>query len=229
MWMLTKLAMVFFILALALVLTGLSSREKTGLCEARADGVVQSVRSQVSGIVSSPIEDEIKIIPLERVLATGSEDFERYNLSVTWRENAASGGTGGAAGVQTLTFEAVAASRNCRSGSFIAVPSDFKVHFNPDPADKTTSRATLVSQPSKKYSDAELPSLYLVVLKCSTKGWPPEKHLFIEDCKNSNPGSCSNFDSDEIAKCCGWTHKITDPSDPTKTVVQAVCPPELGK
>ncbi|MFH0973371.1 MAG: hypothetical protein V1817_01110 [Candidatus Micrarchaeota archaeon] len=209
-WMLTKMAMVFFILALALVLVGLSAKEKSGLCEALAESLVQNVRSQVVGVVSAPIEDERKVIPLERVLSTGREDFQRYNLTVTWREK----GTRGTQDYQqTLVIEAKAASTNCDSGSSLLVPSDYKIHFKGSPQNikitpRTTSQGAVVeltAEPSKLYGAS--PSLYLIILKCSTKSWTFEKHLFIEDCKNENPATCWNFETDVIAKCCGWGNR----------------------
>ena len=235
MWMLTKMAMVFFILALALVLVGLSAKEKSGLCEARAESLVQNVRSQVIGVVSAPIEDERKVIPLERVLSTGSEDFQRYNLTVTWRKIQDSSGV-----KQTLIFEAKAASASCDSGSSLLVPSGssgYRIHFKgPNIKTKTASQGAMVeltSEPSKLYGSS--PSLYLIVLKCSTKSWPLNKHLFIEDCQNENPATCWNFDTDVISKCCGWGHQVpavgpngepvTDSQgNPTTVFGGAVCP-----
>lgn len=199
MWMLTKMAMIFFILALALVLVGLSAKEKAGLCEARANGVVQNIRSQVVGIVSAPIEDERKIIPLERVLATGSEDFQQYNLTITWRNT-----TDG----QSLAFEALAASKKCRSGSFLLLP-DYVVHFVSEPKQASGGAWVMTAEPSKRYGGKTPPSLYIIVLKCSTKEWPFEKHLFLEVCGNNEPNTCLlDFNKADIDKCCGWSNKI---------------------
>jgi hypothetical protein len=210
-WMLTKMAMVFFILALALVLIGLSNKEKSGLCTARADSVVQNVRSQVVGVVNAPIEDELKVIPLERVLATGSEDFQRYNLTVTWRKDRT--------GKQTLVFEANAVSKQCSAGSSMAV-SGVQVHLAP--AVQKNSAFVLTSEPSKKYGETPPPSLYLIVLKCAKKEWPSTKHLFVEDCWRELPSECLSFDSQSsqvIKNCCGWVSQGGVPAD---------CPPGLS-
>ncbi len=211
------MAMVFFILALALVLVGLSAKEKSGLCEARAESLVQNVRSQVVGVVSAPIEDERKVIPLERVLSTGSEDFQRYNLTVTWRKTQDSGGI-----KQTLILEAKAVSASCSSGSSLLIPygsssspssSGYRVHFIGSNKNRRQTSPSAISvdmtvEPSKKYGETTPPSYYLVVLKCSTKAWPFEKHLYVEDCTRENPADCVNFDSTEIDNCCGWGHKV---------------------
>ncbi len=225
------MAMVFFILALALVLIGLSNKEKAGLCDARAESLVANVRSQVVNVVSAPIEDEIKVIPLERVLSTGSADFERYNLTVTWRElNPPRPEKSSALGTykQELSIVAKTLSGACGSGYSLSV-SDFNVHFigNPplNPTAAPHGMVVLTSEPSKKYGESGTgnanPSLYLIIVKCSTKVWPYSKHLFIDDCRETDPTKCASFSYTPIDKCCGWNP--AHPEDPTDKTITPVC------
>jgi hypothetical protein len=79
-WMLTKMAMLFFIVALALVMTGFGTQEKKTVCAAQAQAVARSIGGAITQVVNAPAEDERKVFPLEPVLSVGQVEFSRYTL-----------------------------------------------------------------------------------------------------------------------------------------------------
>src|SRR5512135_1345415 len=85
MWVLTKMAMLFFIAALAGILLVFGSYQQTGLCNEEARSISDRVASGLSQVINSPVEDERRVIQLEPSLALGDGNRARYTLNLTRR------------------------------------------------------------------------------------------------------------------------------------------------
>lgn len=190
-WMLTKFAMIFFILALAFVLTSYSGKEKASLCQGVAQATANGMRSAIVNVMSSPVEDERKVIPLESKLSVGKEDFEAYEINVTDHDY------GG--GKKALIIEVLpTTAKNCFGGANVPYESIWNIRFGAGGTRDERGEPRLRLLPSARTGK----TLYLVLIKCGTKAWPPAKYLFMEACPNPNPNTCMNFSS--VEQCCGW-------------------------
>lgn len=190
-WMLTKFAMVFFILALAVILLGIANSEKEGLCSGRAQALASGIRADLVNVLSSPMEDERKVISLERVLSIGKEDFARYEINITSHNPTSSSPS-------LIIDVAPLNSKECRGGSSLGYERDVTINLKGGQISQSTAGEALTLTPSSPDSQ----SYYLVLIKCRTKEWPPDRNLFIEDCKRSNPDECYTFAS--FPEECGW-------------------------
>jgi len=81
-WMLTKMAMLFFLAALAMTMVNFSSNEKQALCASQAQAVARSVSGSIQQVINAPAEDERKVIPLESTLSIGSGEFSGYSVFI---------------------------------------------------------------------------------------------------------------------------------------------------
>ncbi|PIO06168.1 hypothetical protein COT29_02415 [Candidatus Micrarchaeota archaeon CG08_land_8_20_14_0_20_59_11] len=195
-WMLTKFAMIFFIGALALILLGMSSREQSGLCDEQAGRVTSSVSGALVQVLSSPIEDERKVYPFETSLSVGRSDFELYTVNITKH-------TVGDA--RSIVIDVLPRSPTCKASGSIGIDSDVVVHFSGPRRYDTPEGPCLTLEPSS----AKQRSYYLVVIKCSTKRWPAEQHVYLDDCTFNNPAECITLETESIAACCGWTQSAS--------------------
>ncbi len=192
-WMLTKFAMIFFILALALILLGYSGAEKTNLCVTRAQGLASAIRSNIANVLTAPVEDERKVIPLERVLSIGQSDYVKYGIKIT---NRMPGGDQ----PNSLIIEVVpTGAKDCNGGGNVAYPKEATIVFMGG-GDKDT----LPLDPYGGIAGAGR-SWYLIVLKCKTKYWQeggPKEYIYLQDCPYQDPKGCIDFT--QVDKCCGW-------------------------
>jgi len=197
-WMLTKFAMIFFILALALVLLGYSGVEKKNLCVTRAQGLASAIRSSIANVLTAPVEDERKVIPLERVLSIGESDYVKYKIKIT-NLQASGGSQSGTSQSNQLVIEVLpTGAKECNGGGNVPYPTGTTMVFGGTAAE---NKEELELDPYGGIGGVDR-SWYLVILKCKTKYWPPKEYIYLEDCKNQNPNTCLDFES--VEKCCGW-------------------------
>ncbi|MFA4946588.1 MAG: hypothetical protein WC607_03585 [Candidatus Micrarchaeia archaeon] len=194
MWMLTKFAMVFFIMALAGLLLSFSEREREGLCNTQALRVANGIGGSIAQVVNSPLEDERKVYPLESVLSTGKEDYERYEITVTHRAPD---------GEHSLRVEVTAVQQGCSAAKNVPftgydgqTPVGFRVYL--------LGGAVVDHAFTLEPSNPDARSRYFVMVKCQSKEYPFTRHLFLQDCKNENPTDCLPLSEGEIDACCGW-------------------------
>ncbi len=204
-WILTKLAMLFFIFMLAALMVSLSGSFRSALCDDQARLTAQRLTNGVAGVINSPLEDERKVLPLEAVLSAGRADFERYTLNITdapalEQDAAAPPGTPPEkvrTGEIILTLDT---SAGCTGGGRAAY-RDFQVTLlgGPDnpvalspPLWQTAlhDSQTLTATPSEL---DEKRTNYLVVIKCTRKVFPPIKQLYIHACQTEDPIGCIDF------------------------------------
>jgi len=200
-WMLTKFAMIFFILALALVLLGYSGVEKKNLCVTRAQGLASAIRSSIANVLTAPVEDERKVIPLERVLSIGESDYVKYKIKIT-NLQASGGSQSGTSQSNQLVIEVLpTGAKECNGGGNVPYPQDTTLKFFSQTTKDPKGNEVLEVDPYGGIVGADR-SWYLVILKCKKKYLPPEEYIYLEDCKNQDPNTCLKFES--VEKCCGW-------------------------
>jgi len=194
--MLTRFAMIFFIVSLAAIMLGLSNREKAQLCMTQSASMASSIASQVAQVITSPVEDERKIFPLTGSLAIGKEEYSRYEITLTNKPPARAGETG-----YILVEVKPIGTSECRT----TVP----VYYDDSQLDaltlvgqtnETALGTALVLEPSKRTGAR---SWFLTVMKCKPKYVGLKTRLWIEDCRNDDPRTCMNFSA--VDNCCGWS------------------------
>ncbi|NUN11475.1 hypothetical protein HUU53_02420 [Candidatus Micrarchaeota archaeon] len=177
---LTKFAMIFFIFALSAILVSYGDREKSALCNSRAEFIAQGIGASFTQVINSPAEDERKIVPLETVLSSSSNDFARYNITIFNR----------APDKKTLIITVKSNTQGCQGGASVGYPEEnFELHYN-DVGNRFSDNDNLNLTPSNTFSER---SRYLILLKCSEKeltAGASVKHLFIEDCNAEKPSDC---------------------------------------
>lgn len=202
--MLTRFAMIFFIISLAAMMLNLSSMEKSHLCSSQAQSLTQAIAGQISQVINSPVEDERRIYPLTGSFAIGKEEFSRYNINITKHYDQKQKSNSFTVEVAPL----VDASCNSRSDVYF---NKTGVQFIP-PTEITNLRGDeiLVLDPSTP--DIKSRSRYLVIIKCQPKQWGQGRVIFIEDCRNPDPTTCASLESETIKLCCGFPPDLTDSS-----------------
>lgn len=219
MWMLTKFAMIFFILALALIITNFSQREQNGLCTFRAQELAKKISSSVEQVISSPVADERRVLSLDRALATSS-GYERYSITLLDHVSDAT------AGKKSLIVLVNSSGSNCNGGDYVPYNyndgssygsnTGFITHIQGK--QHTLSGDVLTLHPSSLDTTSD----FLVIIKCETKQWPYKKHLIISDCQAAPTGEdkCISLNSadpsnpSEIDKCCGWGWQVVGAPEP---------------
>ena len=207
MWTLTKMAMLFFIIALSLIIMSFAGRERQSLCINRAQAVASGVGSAIAQVINSPLEDERTVYPLESVLTVGQSDYERYYISITNHSVEP-----GSPDSPYMVVEVTTDNPNCGAGTKVGFPKELKVSYIssndtikiggiefkgmtltpskpdlPDPAPKTRSK-------------------YVTIIRCQSKHWPPDRSLFIQDCKQPDSAACLSFNAtdNDISDACQW-------------------------
>jgi len=213
--MLTRFAMVFFIMSLALIVLMFSSTEQKGLCRTQAELAARQIASSINQVLTSPAEDERKLIPLVAALNVGEQDMARYTVNITKRYDS-----------KTLVIGVAAQSKECvafQSVGYGNITEDnvkFVPSHNPpgmsedeDPhlikesfgANVFKTLQLTPSTPSDRTS-------YLVVLKCRDKSrFRGENFLYLQNCNyvfpgstSVNPNSCLNLNNNDVKTKCGY-------------------------
>lgn len=196
--MLTKMAMLFFIIALALILTGLGNTQRGGICTSQADFVAKAISGTISNVVNSPVEDERKILAIDPVLSIGKTDYDRYEIQLT--NVVKSSAEGKNSGFFSIYVKPT--SEGC-SGSSSAPYEGFKVSLL-GPRKTQASAGDMISM---RPSDAQGGTKFLVVIKCKEKKpnvFPPTVFVFIQDCFEQSGDACLGFSSTAVNDACGY-------------------------
>ncbi|MEW5955010.1 MAG: hypothetical protein AB1626_00545 [Candidatus Micrarchaeota archaeon] len=203
--MLTRFAMIFFIVSLAALMLGLSNREKAQLCSTQASSMASSIASQITQVITSPVEDEKKIFPLSGSLAVGKDEYSRYQIIITNKPPARENASG------YLLIEVRPASGGLECRTTVPVYYDEKqfetsqgdpirlVSASADRVNETELGRALTLEPSIRGRER---SWFLNMIKCRPKLVGLKTLLWIEDCNYEDPARCMNFSS--LDNCCGW-------------------------
>lgn len=216
--MLTRFAMVFFIMALSLVLLLFSNTEQKGLCRTQAELTARQIASSVNQVLTSPAEDERKVIPLIAALSVGQQDRSKYTVNITQRTDS-----------NYFVIGVYANEKDCSAFQSVGYGSDANVVI------QNSRKFTQPNDPHKlkeyfgsaSYDVLQLtPSnpadrtSYLILLKCQSKTldpvtFKPKKYLYLQNCNFLSPGEtsvnpdlCLNLKSDPnnpVDVTCGFS------------------------
>ena len=200
-WILTKMAMLFFIFALSFFLLQVGGFHEQGVCTSQANIVTNGIASRISQVAFSPVEDERRVYSFESSISLGT-GRARYEVGMLLR---------GEDDNKKFTINATPSSvqRKCTSGTSVVV-GDVKIVFVPQAGaiQKWEHMDVKFFKPSAR--DPAEKSRYLVVIKCSSKylddNSQTRKFLFIQDCNEQDPHRCIDLATQgtAISRCCGW-------------------------
>ncbi len=230
MWVLTKMAMLFFITALAGVLLVFGGLQQTGLCNEEARAISDRVASGLTQVINSPVEDERRIVQLEPALAIGDGRSARYTLNITRR-------LVGGQPFNALRISAFSdADRSCNSGVQVTYnkawdnADDKRLFFIPSASGSVLPRyyasppnefETMMLRPSVLNPTLHgKRSTFVAIVKCTQKRVGQKTFVFIQDCTQQDARLCIGFSSAEagmqnnrgsIDDLCGFTVTPTPP------------------
>ena len=201
-WILTKIAMLFFIISLSFIAINISNTEKSALCGEQALATANIIASNVNQVLASPVEDARVVYKFEPTIPVSKDKFgERYEVWLTTHE------TGDANKVQLSIVVTPLGDASCkRRVSLFYDPHRVEPHFysnavevNPD---TTISRqeGIVKLQPSSK--DITQRTRYLVIVKCKDKStFNGISYIYFDDCKNSDAVACSPLEPPAYEVC----------------------------
>ncbi|MFH0971245.1 MAG: hypothetical protein V1835_01630 [Candidatus Micrarchaeota archaeon] len=199
MWILTKFAMLFFIIALFSIIFIFERAERDVSCRMQVQQIADSIANRVHQVLNSPVEDEQRSYVFEMGIPLGKSDVATYLVNITSMEFTN--------GEKKLSiWVAPNGVPNCE-GSAVVDYSDMAVFLNPPSRIAIVTKASytariLAMRPSDR--DANERSFYMMMIKCGEKCFPSRKYMFIQDCTRSDPKECFNFDTEDINNVCGF-------------------------
>ena len=212
MWVLTKMAMLFFIAALAGILLVFGGLQKSGLCNEEALAISNRVASGLSQVINSPVEDERRIIQLQPALAIGDSRSSRYSLNISRRATPDRPDTN--AMVISVSSEV---DRACSFGVQVTYnktwdnPIDKRIYFFsplPNPPRQfggPNPPETIVMMPAPLNPAVQGPrTTFIAIVKCTQKTTARKKFIFIQDCTQQNAENCISFTSAQTKDTCGF-------------------------
>ncbi len=208
--MLTKFAMVFFIMLLAFIMVSFTDTEKQAICRTQAQAVAQSLASTLTNVINSPVEDERKVVSLESSLSLGRTDLSRYTIQIQHVKN--EGGKGGFLNVLVQTppgCDPLDSARPCQCDGRgrASYEEDTRV-VNPENLGSSLwpDKTVLLLEPS----NTRRRDYYLVAAKCQPKTKGFSNYLYLAKCGADlgtlvDPQTCPPIlEQDPVRSCCGW-------------------------
>lgn len=200
MWMLTKFAMLFFIVGLFAIIFVFEQNARSESCKAQAQKIAFGIENRIAQILESPVEDEQRAFVFELGIPLGKDDVTRYTVNLTKRELKGETDTG------VLQIAVIPEGvKNCEGSARIGYAKKKVRMFSERSEEWETSqyRFELVQlNPSDR--DADLRSYFLVAIKCSEKAFGGQKYLFLQDCTQNDPGRCFSFETADVDGVCGF-------------------------
>ncbi|HIH20748.1 TPA: hypothetical protein HA244_05770 [Candidatus Micrarchaeota archaeon] len=206
---LTRFAMVFFIMALAAIMLMFSNREQRGLCTTQAELNAQQIASSINQVLTSPSEDERLVIPIVAALSVGERDRARYTVTITKRPSqkifsiGVSTESKDCSGFQSVGYGQMEEG-NIFFQSRLNTPAHVVIEtFGGESLDMLKLTPSL---PTDRTS-------YLIVLKCKHKTFNGAEYLYLQNCNYAPPGEtsvspeqCLKLDNADIDKpeACGF-------------------------
>jgi hypothetical protein len=223
-WILSKMAMLFFIISLAGLLVVFTSQWRSSVCSSQAQVISQTIANDISNELNSPVEDARQVIQLQSTLAIGGGITSQYAINISIRE------LGGKVPDSLIVDTYSLADPTCAAGTQIGVdPSwdsppandpnsagyasrlifdpvqgrDFKPSGNP----QTTVHETMVLEPSLPLptnGGTDYRSYFISLVRCQDKTPDQTAFLFIEDCTHQDAGSCLKLSSPGPSPLCDF-------------------------
>ena len=216
MWVLTKMAMLFFIAALAAILLICTSVQRTGLCDEEARAIGGRVASALTQVLNTPVEDERRVLQLEQSLAIGGGQKARYSMTLTRRD------------IPGKPFHAIVIKVTsdldpaCNAGVQVTYPESFDAPgatrlfllpaANPPSgaarstkcggtpgciADDKSALERLVVKPSVQNPEKDGPrSTFITLLKCTEKKISHNSYYYLQDCTQDDSKRCLSLETD---------------------------------
>ena len=207
--MLTRFAMVFFIMSLAAIMLMFSSTEQKGLCKTQAELTARQIASSINQILVSPSEDERKVIPLIPALSVGGKDRQRYVVNITKRVFTTAGTES-----KTLVISVAAEYKDCSAAQSVGLGNIDANHVTFQTKDPQLSDHKYNELFGTNYyeglqltpSNPKDRTSYLIVLKCKQKTFTGKIFLYLQNCNyvpNSgatfvDPANCLDFNTGDI-------------------------------
>ena len=184
---LTRFAMVFFIMALAAIMLLFSNREQRGLCSTQAQLASQQIAASINQVLTSPAEDERLVIPLTAALSVGQRDRARYTVSIIKRPSQNTFSIGVSTESKDCTgFQTVGYGQIDNSNIFFQSKEKQSAHLLTESfaSEQLDVLKLTPSDPLDRTS-------YLVVLKCKHKTFTGAQFLYLQNCNYLSPGATS--------------------------------------
>ncbi len=214
-WVLTKMAMIFFIASLAAILLVFGNLQKTGLCNQEAREISGRVASAMTQLLNSPTEDERRVLQLEPSLALGDSGRGRYVMTLTRHINS------GKPYNSLFVKVASEADPNCVGATAVSYPPEFdsspgRLFFYPaanPPAPGSKPRDVRCASPGCIADDLQAiermvirpavvapekegeRSTFIALLKCTQKRVTLASYYFVQDCIKKDSRDCINLDT----------------------------------
>ncbi|HLC47678.1 MAG TPA: hypothetical protein VJI13_01265 [Candidatus Norongarragalinales archaeon] len=201
MWILTKFALLFFIIGLFSIIFMFEQRARANTCDMQVQRIADSIAGRLAQILDSPVEDEQRSFPFEIGLQLGQNDVGRYYVNITDRQI-----RGTTKGI-ILVDVAPSNVRNCQGFAKVDY-SDKNVTLDSIRTyQKTLSRyEDRIIQLNPSDLDDAKRTYYLTMIKCSEKVYQGRKYLYIQDCNQKDFKACWSFDEvgSVIDQTCGF-------------------------
>jgi hypothetical protein len=185
--MLSKFAILFFIMALAIFLFGFSQTEKAGLCSVEAGSQAAMISNSISNVLNNPVEDQQLLVKLPPAITLGS-GLSAYTINVTYINSTAS----------FSTIEVAVGSTSgggCEASKSVYFPSNVNVSFyndaNPITNQTIPGQILLTASPSALTGSR---AHFFLIIKCTNKKITPfPPYLFVIACTQPVASSCSGY------------------------------------
>ncbi|MBI2444982.1 hypothetical protein HYV43_01185 [Candidatus Micrarchaeota archaeon] len=217
--MLTKFAMVFFIITLAAIMVSFSDAQKESICRTQAQSMARNIAATLTNVINSPVEDERKVYTLESSLSVGKSQLERYSINITNIPSSATDGQGSG----SLVVH-VQSGSGCEGYARAVYDKSIILADPVTMLSRWQAEANLVLKPS----DLQWRDYYLVMAKCRPKKSGSVSYLYARSCGERlgvalNPATCdprinTNVTSlseklqNPVLQCCGWEALANDPA-----------------
>lgn len=187
-WMLTKMAMLFFIVALSLIILNISNIEKAGLCKEQAMATSRLISSSINQVTTGSSEDEILTFKFQPTLAAGGEKTDRYVVNLSVKELQSNK-------MQLSIKVAALNDKTCEASSTVFLDQrktsrNIKLQATPYQPRTENSEEGRVLTLMPSNSKIEQRTRFLVIAKCSEKVFGGTQHLRFIDCGEIDPERC---------------------------------------
>ncbi len=230
-WMLTKFAMVFFIIMLAGIMISFSDAQKESICQTQARSMARNIAATLTNIVNSPVEDERKVFALESSLSVGKTQLERYFINITNIPNKDDPSTTLDESKSGSLVVHVLSGTLCEGYARASYDANMVMV---DPV-SLLSRWKANTDLQLRPSDIQNRDYYLIIAKCRPKVNGFTNFLYMHQCNapvgiSVDPDTCPpKLGSNETSlsdklianpalQCCGWEALETDPTTGVNTV-----------
>ncbi|MDP3742698.1 MAG: hypothetical protein Q8R15_05265 [Candidatus Micrarchaeota archaeon] len=200
-WILTKIAMLFFIISLFFIALNISNLEKSALCGEQALATANIIASNVNQVLASPVEDSRVVYKFEPTIPISKDKFgERYEVWIAEHQTANPNKKQLSIVVNPL------GDASCRRMvTLFYDPEKVETHFYSNAVevspDETISRGESIVKLQPSLRDALQRTKFLVIVKCRDKLPPRKSFIYFDDCKNSEASACSAFEPPAYEVC----------------------------